>query len=113
MGIAHLTRIDALLYDVAQNASSENYTDWYNSLTTLSREVFFLFNKDEMESNNEKDLACVDAINKFYTDKTVQDKTDARNALIEYELFIKQQLANRKMLMAFSRDVRSAIADVN
>lgn len=113
MGIAHLVRIDALLYDLAQNSADEDYTAWHKSLTLISREVFFLFSDPEMEENNKLDNKCVESINKFFVDKTMKDKQDAYNALVNYELFLKKQLAQRKMLMAFGRDVRSAIADIN
>ena len=45
MGIAHLTRIDAILYDIASASSEEDYITWHNTLNVLSREVSFLFNK--------------------------------------------------------------------
>ena len=113
MGIAHLIRIDALLYDLAQNSANEDYPSWHKSLTLISREIFFLFNSNEMEKNNELDNLCVETINKMNRDKTLKDKQDAYNNLVNYELFLKQQLAQRKMLMAFGRDVKSAIADIS
>lgn len=112
MGIAHLTRIDGLLYDVAMHAHEEDYERWHNTLTILSREVFFLFDSEEMNKNIELDNTCAEAISNFKIEHTFLNKSKAYNALIAYELFIKQELAERKMLMAFSRDVRSAIADL-
>jgi len=112
MGIAHLTRIDALLYDVANCAGEEDYEGWHKNLNLLSREVFFLFNEDEMNLSIELDNNCAYAINEFKNNKIFENKSIAYNNLIKYELFIKQQLAQRKMLMAFSKDLKVSISDL-
>lgn len=112
MGIAHLTRIDALLYDVTYFSGEEDYENWHKSLNALSREVFFLFNETEMEEGANHDNDCANAINCFKLNRTYEDKTYCYNCLIAYELFIKQQLAQRKMLMAFSKDLRVSISDL-
>ena len=112
MGIAHLTRIDALLYDVTSFSGDEDYENWHRSLNALSREVFFLFNETDMTQSAEHDNNCANAINNFKIDKTYGNKTICYNQLIAYELFIKQQLAQRKMLMAFSKDLRVSISDL-
>lgn len=112
MGIAHLTRIDALLYAISDSASEEDYFTWHKALTLLSREVFFLYSPEEMNENNKLDNECVEMINKYNSEKTIYNKQKAYNALINYELFVKKQLSERKMLMAFSKDARFAIADL-
>ncbi len=112
MGIAHLTRIDAILYDIASASSEEDYITWHNTLNVLSREVSFLFNKDETELSVKADNTCANSINEFIRDKTFENKSKAYNALVDYELFIKKQLSQRKMLMAFSKDTKSAISDL-
>jgi hypothetical protein len=113
MGIAHLARIDALLYDVAYASAEDDYVNWHKSLTLLVREVFFLFTEEEMQENARLDNRCVDAINKFKTNKDYESKSAAYNCLVDFELFIKQQLAQRKMLMAFNKDLRVSISDLN
>jgi hypothetical protein len=112
MGIAHLTRIDAILYDIASASSEEDYITWHNTLNVLSREVSFLFNKDETELSIKADNTCANSINEYLRDKTFENKSKAYNALVDYELFIKKQLSQRKMLMAFSKDLRSSITDL-
>jgi hypothetical protein len=112
MGIAHLTRIDAILYDIASASSEEDYINWHNTLNVLSREVSFLFNKDETTASVNADNTCANSINEFLKDKTFENKSKAYNALVKYELFIKKQLSQRKMLMAFSKDTKSAISDL-
>ena len=112
MGIAHLTRIDAILYDIASASSEEDYITWHNTLNVLSREVSFLFNKDETELSIKADNTCANSINEYLRDKTFENKSKAYNALVDYELFIKKQLSQRKMLMAFSKDTKSAISDL-
>jgi len=112
MGIAHLTRIDAILYDVANASAEEDYISWHNNLNILNREVFFLFNVEEMNKSVKKDNLCSTGINAFLQDKTHENKTTMYNALINYELFIKKQLSVRKMLMAFNKDLKTAISDL-
>jgi hypothetical protein len=112
MGIAHLTRIDAILYDIASVSSEEDYIGWHNNLNVLSREVFFLFNKAETDESVDSDNKCATAINVFIKDKTFENKSKAYNALVNYELFIKKQLSQRKMLMAFTKDLKSSISDL-
>lgn len=112
MGLAHLNRIDALLYSLIDCTNEENYEGWHGVLCALTREVFFLFNSDEMKKNADLDNACAKAISEYKHERTFEKKVVAYNCLIEYELFIKQQLVQRKMLMSFGRDVRSAIADL-
>ena len=112
MGIAHLTRIDAILYDIALASSEEDYIAWHNILNVLSREVSFLFNPDETELSIEADNKCANSINEYLSDKNFENKSKAYNALVSYELFIKKQLSQRKMLMAFSKDLRSSITDL-
>jgi len=112
MGIAHLTRIDAILYDIASASSEEDYIAWHNILNILSREVSFLFNEGETKSSTDADNACADSINDYLGDRNFDNKTKAYNALVNYELFIKKQLSKRKMLMAFSKDTKSAISDL-
>ena len=112
MGIAHLTRIDAILYDIAFASSQEDYILWHNTLNVLLREVSFLFTPEEMEKSVKADNNCANTINEFFGEKTFENKTKAYNALVNYELFIKQQLSQRKMLMAFSKDTKSAISDL-
>ncbi len=112
MGIAHLTRIDAILYDIASVSSEEDYIGWHNNLNVLSREVFFLFNEHETDESVNSDNKCATAINDFIKDKTFENKSKAYNALVNYELFIKKQLSQRKMLMAFTKDLKSSISDL-
>jgi hypothetical protein len=112
MGIAHLTRIDEILYAVAESASESNYLAWLESLKLLSREVFFLFDVDELKKNAELENACCNAITQLNKHKDFESKTKCYNALIKYEYFLKRQLADRKMLMAFSKDLKVAISDL-
>jgi len=112
MGIAHLTRIDAILYDVANCSAEEDYEGWHKSLNILSREVFFLFNDKEMGEHSKLDNECSKSINSFLENKTFENKTKMYNAIINYEFFIKNQLARRGMLMAFKRDLKYSISDL-
>ena len=112
MGIAHLTRIDAILYDIASASSEENYIIWHNTLNVLSREVSFLFNPDEAESSITADNKCANSINEYLRDKTFENKSKAYNALVDYELFIKKQLSERGMLMAFKKSIGSSVTDL-
>jgi len=82
------------------------------NLNILSREVFFLFNTNEMDESIELDNLCSATINEFLSNKTYENKTSMYNALINYELFIKKQLAGRKMLMAFNKDLKTSISDL-
>ncbi len=112
MGIAHLTRIDAILYDVANCSAEEDYEGWHKGLNILSREVFFLFNDKEMGEHSKLDNECSKSINSFLENKTFENKTKMYNAIINYEFFIKNQLARRGMLMAFKRDLKYSISDL-
>jgi len=112
MGIAHLTRIDAILYDIASASSEEDYITWHNTLNVLSREVSFLFTDDETKLSIKADNKCANSINEYLTDKTFDNKSKAYNALVDYELFIKRQLSERGMLMAFRKNVGSSITDL-
>jgi hypothetical protein len=112
MGIAHLTRIDEILYAVAENASENDYIGWLESLKLLSREVFFLFDDDEFKENTKLENSCCEAINELNKNKDFESKVKSYNALTKYEYFLKKQLAERKMLMAFSKDLKVAISDL-
>lgn len=112
MGIAHLTRIDELLYMIAECSANGDYEGWLVGLNLLSREVFFLFDKDEMEENAKLENNCADSINNFQKKKDFENKQKSYNALVQYEYFLKKQLAERKMLMAFSKDLKVAISDL-
>jgi len=112
MGIAHLTRIDGLLYMVAEASSENDYNGWLDALNLLNREVFFLYNKTEMEESIENENACVDCIRRFQEEKTIDAKRGVYNSLVKYEYFIKKQLADRKMLMAFGKDLKVSISDL-
>jgi hypothetical protein len=112
MGIAHLTRIDEILYAVAESASEGNYLAWLESLKLLSREVFFLFDEKELKENAELENECALAITNLQKYKTFEYKNKCYNSLIKYEYFLKRQLAERKMLMAFSKDLRVSISDL-
>lgn len=112
MGIAHLTRIDNLLCLVAQSSAENDYPNWFESLNLLSREVFFLFDPEEMEMGVNLQNACARAINEFNNKRSFECKQEAYNKLVDYEYFLKKQLAERKMLMAFSKDLRVSISDL-
>jgi hypothetical protein len=112
MGIAHLTRIDEILYVVAESASEGNYYAWLESLKLLSREVFFLFDKDELKENTELENNCAKDVSLLLKNKDFESKAKCYNSLIKYEYFLKRQLADRKMLMAFSKDLRVSISDL-
>lgn len=113
MGLAHLQRIDAILYDVANSSAEDDYELWHKSLNILSREVFFLFSDAEMNEHAKLDNLCSKNINSFLKDKTFENKTEAYNSLINYEFFIKSQLARRGLLMAFKRDLKYSISDLS
>ena len=112
MGIAHLTRIDEILYAVAESASESNYLAWLESLKLLSREVFFLFDQKELDENAKLENDCSKYITELNQQKNISSKTKCYNSLIKYEYFLKRQLAERKMLMAFSKDLKVAISDL-
>jgi hypothetical protein len=112
MGIAHLARIDSLLYAVADASGEKDYCKWLDALNLLNREVFFLYNSTDMEISVNHENTCAIKINEYFNEKTVQAKSEAYNALVKYEYFIKKQLADRKMLMAFSKDLKVSISDL-
>jgi hypothetical protein len=112
MGIAHLTRIDSLLYAVAEASGERDYCKWLDALNLLNREVFFLYNPADMETSINHENTCSKNINEYFSEKTIQAKSEAYNSLVKYEYFIKKQLADRKMLMAFSKDLRVSISDL-
>ena len=91
MGIAHLTRIDTLLYYVVEASQKEDYTEWHRILNILSREIFFLFSKEELDEEIKLDNICINTINNLNKMKTSDNKTKAYNSLVNYELFIKRQ----------------------
>lgn len=103
MGIAMLRRVDALISEAVMAKRSYNFGDWFDNLLALVGEINFTFKDDILAQDLNYQNSIAELLNSH------GDQSLLYSTLLAYEKFIKQQLAERDMLIATKEDVRQAI----
>lgn len=127
MALAMLQRIDSLLNACSQLSFRRDFCSWGHILFTLSREVDYLFDKDETEKNNyfqEKIYPLASLFEqKMFFNPELEKFVLRRNAifpeysilwgyLTKYEKFLKSAMHNRGMLSIAKPNINMAIAQM-
>lgn len=121
MGVSHLQRIDAILDAIAEcsllifegEGTRKSIQNWFYLLTSLNKEVDFLYDEEEIKESTRLFNATSKLINEWVLNQSSNTKFEAVwNSLLDLERWVKKQLIKRKMLMKFGKDKTKAIIDL-
>lgn len=127
MGLAILIRIDSILTHCALSSYSDDFYSWSCGLFTLSKEINYLFDKNEEEKEKEYRDVIYQLMPEWksrmkYNNESERYEITGKDSydnysifytcLLEYEKFLRSSLHKRDMLIFSKADRKKAITEM-